>query len=246
MKIPFYFVLGATLLGWACSPLAPPLQLTHQSLAVKAPNPDSAVQALVLPYTQQLQQTMGKAIAFSNQPLYRKQPESVLGQLMLRAMVWKAAQVFDTKPDVVVMNAAGLRADLPKGIITTGNLYEVMPFDNLLVLQKIPGLVLDSFVQLMASKGGWPVQGLSYVLRNGRALEARVNGQAIVPSQTYVVLLSDYLSNGGDQAAILKGWPQQNKGCTLREALLEYVQAENAAGRTLDQPLVTQIQKQGP
>lgn len=231
--------------GFGCMPPAKPFQVSHQSIAVKAAA-DTAVQNLVQPYSLALRQKMEKVIAYANVPLYRKQPESVLGQFMLRAMAWKASQLFDVPFDVVIMNAEGIRADLPRGNITVGNVYETMPFDNVLVLQKIPGTVLDSLVQFMASKGGWPVDGLNYTLKNRRAEKVLVKGQPIDPAKSYVLLLSDYLANGGDNVAVLKSWPQQNKGFPLRDALMEYALFQTAAGMTLDLPLEIRIKKELP
>ena len=43
------------------------------------------------------------------------------------------------------MNHGGIRSYIPKGNITTGKIFELMPFDNLIVLQEVKGSVLQQF-----------------------------------------------------------------------------------------------------
>ena len=43
------------------------------------------------------------------------------------------------KADIAIQNGGGLRRTLAAGNITVGDLYEIMPFDNYLVVFDLPG-----------------------------------------------------------------------------------------------------------
>ena len=99
------------------------------------------------------------------------------------------------------MNHGGIRLNqLPEGNITTGRIYELMPFDNILIIQKVKGNVLQEFLDLIASHGGWPVAGLTMQIRNKKAIEVLVGGKTIDPEQVYTIVNSDYVANGGGDA----------------------------------------------
>lgn len=57
---------------------------------------------------------------------------------------------------------------MPKGDVTRGRIFEIMPFDNLLILQKLKGTVLQEFLDIIATDGGWPVAGITMQIKMGR------------------------------------------------------------------------------
>src|SRR6478609_4376489 len=75
------------------------------------------------------------------------QPESGLGNLMADCMKTMAEKKFNRKVDAGFMNQFGIRTSIPKGNITVGKIFELMPFDNLVVLQEIKGTVLKQFLE---------------------------------------------------------------------------------------------------
>jgi 2',3'-cyclic-nucleotide 2'-phosphodiesterase (5'-nucleotidase family) len=56
-----------------------------------------------------------------------------------------AEQKFGKKVDAAFINYGGIRSYIAKGEITVGKIYELMPFDNLIVLQDLKGAVFKSF-----------------------------------------------------------------------------------------------------
>ncbi len=75
--------------------------------------------------------------------------ESTLGDLVADAMRAEA------KADMAFTNSGGLRADLPAGTITRGSVYEVIPFDNTLVMVRLTG----ARVRDAARGRAWPMDG---------------------------------------------------------------------------------------
>ncbi len=80
---------------------------------------------------------------------------------MADAIYYGATQHFKMAVDAAFVNYGGIRiSQLPKGEVTSGKIFELMPFDNIVVLQKLKGSVLQEFLDLIAERGGWPASGI--------------------------------------------------------------------------------------
>jgi 2',3'-cyclic-nucleotide 2'-phosphodiesterase/3'-nucleotidase/5'-nucleotidase len=113
---------------------------------------------------------------------------------------------------MALINQGGLRADLPRGRITYGQVYDVMPFDNKIVSVRLRGSQLKELIKLATSGGhGWMhFSGVTITLDPKRdiekppALRNRVvhveftDGSPIRNSKTYTVVTNDFLLQGGD------------------------------------------------
>jgi 2',3'-cyclic-nucleotide 2'-phosphodiesterase (5'-nucleotidase family) len=153
---------------------------------------------------------------------------------MADAMFIAAEKIFGKKPDAAFMNYGGIRLNqLKAGVITTGKLYELFPFDNLLVTVTIKGTVFQQFLDHISGRGGWPVSGMTMQIKNGKAVNVLVGGKPLNPEATYSIVVGDYTANGGDEAAMLVGLPQQNKGYLMRDAIIDYFKSFAAAGTTI-------------
>ena len=75
---------------------------------------------------------MNTVIGFSTIGLTKKLPESGLGNLIADAMKEMAQKKYATKVDAAFVNYGGIRSYIPKGEITIGKIFEIMPFDNLI------------------------------------------------------------------------------------------------------------------
>ena len=153
---------------------------------------------------------------------------------MTNAMKIMAEKKFETHVDAAFINYGGIRSYLPKGDITIGRIFELMPFDNLIVLQEIKGDTLLSFLNFIAERNGWPISGISMSINNRTATNILVNGNPLDTTATYTIANSDYIANGGDDVKMLKGIPQINKGYLLRDALITYTQLITDKGESID------------
>jgi 2',3'-cyclic-nucleotide 2'-phosphodiesterase (5'-nucleotidase family) len=108
--------------------------------------------------------------------------------------------------DVAVTNGGGLRANLPKGALTFGDLYEAMPFDNYMVRLRLTGDELARVIAANLGSGGGilSVAGVTAVATcdNGmlRASLRRASGAPIRGDEDLTVATSDFLATGGDGA----------------------------------------------
>lgn len=203
---------------------------------------DTALLNLVQPYSLEVNRTMNKVIGFTPTTMTKRLPESGLGNFMADCMLEMGTKKFGMPIDIAFMNQGGIRASINKGNITIGNVYELMPFDNLLVVQELKGSVLEALLNHIASDGGWPIsKGSSFKIKNKQAVDIIINGKPLDRNATYITANSDYIAQGGSDAAMLKLFPFQNKGYLIRDALLEYIQLITASGKPVDAKIENRV-----
>lgn len=195
---------------------------------------DSSILTMLKPYSDSINKTMNIVIGFSNRGLTKKQPESELGNFMADCMKAMAEQRFGKKVDAAFINYGGIRSYIPKGEISVGKIYELMPFDNLIVLQELKGSVFKLFLNKVAERGSWPLSGLTMKIRDKKPQDILINGKPIDDDLIYVVANSDYIANGGDDCEMLKPIKQLNDGYILRDAIIQFVQQITKQGKPID------------
>jgi 2',3'-cyclic-nucleotide 2'-phosphodiesterase (5'-nucleotidase family) len=234
MKKLRILLVSVVLFATACrtaKPVSPTTVVYQQYQISNAQKPDTALARMLAPYSDTVKAVMNKVIGFSLQALYKKQPESALGNFMTDALREMTEKKFDMKIDAALVNYGGIRGNLPKGDITVGTVYELMPFDNVTIVLELTGKQLQQLLDLTADRGGWPVSGIKMDIANKKAANVQVNGKPLQPNTKYLVALPDYVANGGDDALFLKTIPQINKGYLMRDAYMEYIQQLTKSGK---------------
>jgi 2',3'-cyclic-nucleotide 2'-phosphodiesterase (5'-nucleotidase family) len=198
---------------------------------------DANVLQMLQPYSDSINKTMNFVIAESTQVLEKKQPNGSLGLVLVDALKEGAALYYNVPVDAAFINNGGIRIPtLAKGNITVGKVFEIMPFDNLVVLQKIKGSILKDFVNLVSKNGGWPVSGISFTISGGKASNIMIGDMPIDDDKVYTIANSDYIANGGDDADMLRAIPQINKNVLMRDVFLAYFKNKTILGEKITAP----------
>jgi len=135
-----------------------------------------------------------------------------LAQIITRAHTTESAEgnffcdlMLAARPDaqVALTNGGGLRADLPGGELTYGQLFEALPFDNRFAIVAITGKDLHKLVTSNLEHGGaflsWG--GLTAKARcKAGKLDVRITvaGKPLAEGRTYKLATSDFLASGGN------------------------------------------------
>jgi hypothetical protein len=84
-------------------------------------------------------------------------------------------------------------------------------------------------------KGGQPVSGLRFAIKNKSAVDVTINGKPFNPDsdRTYLIATSDYLTGGGDDMTFLKNKPEMGKYGLLRDMILSYFLRMNSENRKI-------------
>lgn len=181
---------------------------------------DTEMDSLIAPYTRTVNATMGKVIGECKLEMLAQRPSSNLGNwtcdLLLQFGIDSLG--LEKEPVISLYNVGGLRAAITVGPITNGTIFQVMPFDNVVVAVKIPVAVLPEMLAYLKTKGGEPIGGFQIV-----------GGELVLPKTVaekgYVwIVTSDFLMNGGDNMTFL-GKYTEKKECnkTIRNVLFDGV-----------------------
>ena len=201
--------------------------------------PDAEAAAFLAPYQHQVDSIMGPVVGEVDHNMAAYRPESDLSNLLADIMVW-AGKSFNEHPDVGVYNMGGIRAALAKGKQTVGDVNDMAPFENKICFLTLTGKdVLELFSQI-AMRGG---EGVSHAVKmdiskDGKLLDATLNGQPIDEKASYRVATLDYLAEGNDQlTAFKKGTdvfaPKQREN-NVRFIIMNYFREQAAQGMCVE------------
>jgi len=205
---------------------------------------DSGVIKAYLPYKQKMEKQMSAVLGTSAknmEPNYDR--ESLLGNFYADAAASEAKKLvaFDF---AMPTTKGGLRYAIPQGNITLSTIFELMPFENELLLIKLKGTDVEELLNFIAASDGQPVNGIRLKIKDKKPVEVSINGQPFDRNKTYLVLTSDYLANGGDNT---KGFANSIErkpiGLRVRDALINYVKQQTAAGKQINAQLDGRITK---
>jgi 2',3'-cyclic-nucleotide 2'-phosphodiesterase (5'-nucleotidase family) len=146
------------------------------------------------------------------------------------------------KPIVLaMMNNGGLRKnEIAAGDIRATDIFELLPFENALVAVDVTGAQLAKILQVVtrdAQSGAriqfkWNDQNRPEFI-SGKLVDANGKEYEIDPNQTYTILTIDYLMSlkSGAYAILQEVKNPTPLNLTLRDAVMNYVKGETAAGR---------------
>jgi len=224
VKYSFYFLFLALLLETSCkTAYLKDFQATEIKINDSLSGQNQAVADFIKIYRDSIDKEMNIVIATNDHTASKAQPDSELGNLLADAMLEMSKKYTKEQIDLSVINYGGIRLpQLPSGDIKIGTVYELMPFDNIIVILTIDGKNLKALFDKMTEIGGWPISGATYNIKNGKAENIQLNALPLDENKSYKLSISDYLANGGDKLDMLKSLPQFNTGILLRDAFIDY------------------------
>ncbi|MBU2951649.1 5'-nucleotidase C-terminal domain-containing protein [Tamlana agarivorans] len=175
-------------------------------------NIDASLDAFIAPYRDHIQRDLDSVISYSTNTYSKTDGElnTAIGNLMADIAYEQANPVFLKRTgkhiDMVILNYGGIRSILPKGDITKGTAFEMMPFENSIIVTAIKGSQVNDLVNyLVKAKKAHPISKLKIVINKNNALvEAKIKDNIIISDKTYYVATNDYLYQGGDGMTFFK------------------------------------------
>lgn len=184
---------------------------------------------ILTPYTNKLGDELSEIISYTDTSLIAFRPESPLSNFV-SDLVFDFARDYalnsQTGIDVQfsLVNHGGLRTSLPKGNIIVRDIFELMPFENELVLLQLTGSQVSELVNFISSRGGEGVSGISFGMRSGRAVAIMVQGKPLEKDSTYWMVTNDYIANGGDGMKVLTNASQRVvTGAKIRDVIINHL-----------------------
>lgn len=212
------FLLALFISSCGVSSLEPEHKLYEVSTNEKK---SESADEIIKPYRDQLKDTMNYVLSKTDVDFTKGKPNGNLNNL-IADIVMKAGMrrskihSISWQNSMCLLNWGGLRAPINKGAITVRTCFEVMPFENEIVIVKMWKEDIQKMTDYLIETGGHPVS--NYQLKKGVAWIAKQE----LNDQQYFVITSDYLYNGGDNMTFFKGKEVIRTGYKIRDALIDY------------------------
>lgn len=224
-RIAILLVLGCALTAQT----APKLERAQPIPIADSIADDPAITKVIEPLAIELKATFGKELVQCPAGLMRGRfgEENLLGYWVADLMRERAQALLNAPVRFAITNAGGLRGNIRPGVVKIADIYEVMPFENELVVAEYTGAEVIQIVKDgIQRRGGEPCSGiLAKVLGTPEKPEISItwsDGSAINPTEVIKVALTDYLLSSGDTiSALRKGRKSITTGVPLRDLLID-------------------------
>ncbi len=191
------------------------------------------IEMLILPYKKEMENEMNQVIGTSEKEMMKAKPESSLGNWIADLTHKKCEEYYGKPIDFAIVNYGGLRIpSFPAGPITKSIVFELMPFENALVVIDVDAETVEKLFIRMAEYGGWPISHqVQFKIKDGKPIDVLINGKPIDKNKMYKIALTDFVANGGDNCFFFEGKKQELLGKLFRDAIMEEVIELNAQGK---------------
>ncbi len=189
------------------------------------------VDSFVAPYRLRVNEILDSTLAYAPNVISKTDGayNTSAGNLMADIVLSEASPIFKTRTgkdiDFVLLNHGGIRSLISKGNISARTAYEVMPFENYIVVAELGGASVLELVTFLKDSGrAHPISGLEIVLNKDNSVASiRIQGKPLDQERTYHVGTSNYLVTGGDRMGFFKNAHDVvNTDYLIRNAMIDY------------------------
>jgi 2',3'-cyclic-nucleotide 2'-phosphodiesterase (5'-nucleotidase family) len=196
---------------------------------------DPAMVSLIEPYKENLDATMNRVLGYAARELRKGPVESALGNFVADLIEEKAEEYAGYPIDMGAVTIGGLRAPILEGPVKLADLYELMPFENMLWVLELSGEETQALFEYAAARKNIAISSSRLVIENDQPLSVTINGEPLDSSRTYTLAISDYLAGGGDDMFFLKDAKVLERlEVKLRDVIIEKVADLQAKGAKVD------------
>jgi len=190
-----------------------------------------AIENFIKPYRDHINKDLDSVLAYCPETLDKSTGkwQSTIGNLMADVCIERGNLVFNAREkkniDICLLNHGGIRAILPKGNVTSRTAFEIMPFENSLVVVALKGdQILEITSYIIKVQKAQPLSGMTFTIAKDKmAKNILVQGKPLDLNKTYYVATNDYLANGGDSMSFFaKGIQKFDLNYKLRNVLIDY------------------------
>lgn len=199
---------------------------------------DKGYENYIQPMKSRVDNEMNVVIGRAAETMKAHKPESLLSNFNADVYKLSASEYLKGKVDIAIVNLGGLRTQIPAGNITVRNVFELMPFENELVVVWLKGDKLLGLLNYFAEIGGQGVSGIRMNMENNKAVNILINGEPLDIHKTYSIATNDYLAGGNDKMIQLAQYEKRiNTGLKIRNMLLDYVKNKTKNGELIQSKL---------
>ncbi|MET6990349.1 5'-nucleotidase [Sediminicola arcticus] len=213
----------------------PPTLFKIESKQIPITNRIKAVDSIdqfVKPYRNRIDEVLDSTLAYATATFSSKDGplNTSAGNFMADIVISEAGPIFKKRTnneiDFAILNRGGIRAEVSKGNVTARNMYQVMPFENTIVVVQLSAKSVRELIAfLIQAHQPHPMSGIQIKLDSkGSLYSVNIKGKPFDEDRSYFIATSNYLANGGDNMNFFKN----NIGITetdylLRNAMIDYI-----------------------
>ena len=168
---------------------------------------NEAIDSFIKPYRESVDKDMNAVLSYARETYTKSDGElnTAIGNLMADAVFSEVNPIFNKRTghdiDFVLLNHGGIRSIISQGNVSTRTAFEIMPFENEVVVIRLKGQQIFEMINYLSkAKRAHPLSHQFQLQLDAdfNIIKATIKGEPITADSTYYVATNDYLSNGGD------------------------------------------------
>lgn len=209
---------------------------------------DSVIDDFIQPYRTHINISLDSILSYAPETYSKKDGDlnTAIGNLMADAVYAESNPIFNKRYskniDFALLNHGGIRSVISMGDVTKRTAFEVMPFENAVVVVALKGSQIQKMIAYLSrAKRAHPIsKQLQITFDNSyKPISVMLKGEAISNQKTYYVATNDYLYNGGDKMDFFK----PNEGVfildyKIRNVLIDHFKKADTLYAKIDQRFI--------
>jgi len=240
-----HFVIIITILFFSCKPEKSQLvEIKGKRLDISTSLQEvDSIQQYIHPYKKRVDEVLDSTLSYAPKSLLLNDGErntsmgNFFVDLVFEEIEPMVKQKIGKTLDFVVMNRGGIRSILSEGEVTARNAYEIMPFENYIVVVKLSGAQMKHLLRfLTTSKRPHPFSGMEIIMDASGDLESvHIQGEPFNENKHYYVGTSDYLVSGGADIGFFPAVDSiLDTGYLLRNAIIDHFKKKDTLTAVAD------------
>lgn len=200
----------------------------------------SDYEEFIEPYREHINRDLDNILSYAPEDMDKSKGkwQTTIGNFLADITLEKANYLFNKPVDICLLNHGGIRAPIAKGNITARTAYQIMPFENSLIIVELKGEQIaemaDYFIQ---GKKAHPISGIQIELSDDEKSykSIKIQGKPLDINQIYTAATSDYLVTGGDNMIFFgKALAVHDMNYKLRNLIIDYFKENDTIPVVLD------------
>ena len=213
------------------------------------PQADS-LESFIAPYRKRVDEILDSTLSYAPYTISKTdgQYNTTAGNLMADIVLQEANPIFKARKgkdiDFVLLNHGGIRSVISPGPVSARTAYQVMPFDNSIVVAELRGKAVRELVSfLVQTRRPHPISGIQIVLgKNNSLQQVNIQGIPFDENRTYYVATSSYLTQGGDDMVFFRDAENFTEtDYYIRNAMIDYFKKTDTLKPRVDDRFIKNI-----
>jgi 2',3'-cyclic-nucleotide 2'-phosphodiesterase (5'-nucleotidase family) len=171
----------------------------------------NSIESFIEPYRKHIDEDLNTVLAYAPENIDKKgEWQTKIGNLQSTITLVAANKMFQIRENkevnICLLNNGGIRSVINKGNVTTRTAFELMPFENNLVVVSLKGeQILEMIDYIIKEKKPHPLAGLTFTIdKDNKSKNILIQNQPLDEQKVYNIATNDYLYNGGDNMNFFK------------------------------------------